>query len=85
MQSKRLTTIHTVCKLLQCEKHNLRKVSLLKDVYEHLKLYHNYFNLSFKLLPILLKLGYETGVSEKEHFAKSQTLGELANDRKLNE
>jgi hypothetical protein len=72
MQDTILTTIHIVSKLLQSEKQDLSKdFALLKDAYEDLKLYRNDLNQSFKLLPILLKAGYQTGVSEKEHFAKS--------------
>jgi hypothetical protein len=40
----KILTIHIVSKLLQSEKQNLSKVSaLLKDAYEDLKLYRNYF------------------------------------------
>jgi lipid A disaccharide synthetase len=44
MQSRILTTIYIVSKLLQSKKQELRRVcALLKDAYEDLKLYRNDF------------------------------------------
>jgi hypothetical protein len=72
MKNKILTT-HIVSKLLQSEKQDLSKVSaLLKYAYEDLKLYWNDFKSVVQTATDTVKSwGYKTGVSEKEHFAKS--------------
>jgi hypothetical protein len=75
IKNKILAIIHIVFKLLRSEKQDLSKVSaLLKDAYEDLKLYRIDFESVVQTATDTVKSwGYQTEVSEKEHFAKSHT------------